>query len=314
VPDRRFQELVELFRPRKQTPVTIEVLDVPGFDRLTDPKLRTAAFGEVRKADGLAVVLDLFHDSSSEHAVGSLREVWDELVFADYAVVEKGIEGVEMAAKSKQNPDAQRRYTFLRMLQPHLENGAGIRGLPLDEEAERLVRQYGLLTGKPVLVVANLAESDLAEGERSAAARALRSFCGERGWPLFVLSAAVEHEIAQLPADDRTELLAAYHLDEPVLHRFLRAAYAGLDLVTFFTVGEDEVRGWTVRRDTPARRAAGVIHSDLERGFIRGEVIHCSTLLETGSLNEAKKKGVLRLEGKDYPVQDGDILHVRFSV
>jgi GTP-binding protein YchF len=314
VPDPRFHQLSEMFQPKKRTPVQIEVLDIPGFDTSTDTKLRTVALGEIRKADALAIVLDLFQPGAAAHAVSQLRSTWEEIVFNDYAVAEKGVEGVEMAAKSKHNVDAERRHTFLLSLLPPLEAGQGIRSLALDEEGEKLVRQYGLVTRKPILVLANLAEESLAAGADTEPLPELRSFCESQGWAFFPLSARVEHEIAQLEPHDRSELLHAYHLTEPALHRFVRGAYAALDLVTFFTVGEDEVRGWTIRRGTPARRAAGTIHSDLERGFIRGEVIHCGLLIECGSMAEAKKRGILRLEGKDYPVQDGDILHVRFSV
>jgi ribosome-binding ATPase YchF (GTP1/OBG family) len=314
VHDPRFDKLRAMFNPKKATPVQVEVLDVPGFDLKTDPKLQTAAMSEVRKADGLAIVLDLFRPGAAEGALASLRTAWEEIVFSDYAVVTKGIESVEMAARSKHNADAERRHTFLLSLVAPLEAGTGLRGMSLGPDAEKLVRQYGLLTRRPILALANLAEEDLANPSRNPAVGELRAFCEERQWPLFLLSAKVESEIAMLDPDDRKELLAAYHLEEPGLHRFLRHAYAALSLITFFTVGEDEVRGWTIRRDSPARQAAGVIHSDLERGFIRGEVIHWSLLAECGSLPEAKKRGILRLEGKDYPVQDGEILHVRFSV
>jgi ribosome-binding ATPase len=314
VHDPRFDRLCAMFNPKKVTPVQVEILDLPGFDQKTDPKLQTAAMNEIRKADGLAVVLDLFRPDAAEGALTELRTVWEEIVFADYAIVQKGIENVEMAARSKHNADAERRHTFLLSLVGPLESGEGLRNVPLSPDAEKLIRQYGLLTRRPILAIANLAEQDLAQHMRSAAANDLRAFCDEKHWPFFLLSAKVESEIAMLDPPDRRELLAAYHLEEPGLHRFLRHAYAALELISFFTVGEDEVRGWTVRRDSPARAAAGVIHSDLERGFIRGEVIQWSLLVECGSLAEAKKRGTLRLEGKDYPVQDGEILHVRFSV
>ncbi len=314
VPDPRFDKLCAMFQPKKRTPVSIETFDVPGLDTKTDGKLKTAAFTEVRKADGLAIVLDLYQPAAAEESAAALRSFWEELVFADYAIVQKGIEGVEMAARSKHNADAERRHTFLLSLVSPLESGAGLKGVVLDEESEKLARQYGLLTRRPILTIANLAEEGLAQGSRAAGVADLRAICEEHHWPLFILSARVEHEIAELDPQDRGDLLSAYHLEEPGLHRFVRAAYAACDLITFFTVGEDEVRGWTVRRGTPARKAAGTIHSDLERGFIRGEVISCSVLIECGSMAEAKKRGLLRLEGKDYPVQDGDILHVRFSV
>ena len=314
VPDPRFASLSALYRPRKRTPVAIEILDVPGFDARTDAKLRTAAFGEIRKADGLAIVLDLFQAGSAEAAAAALRDAWAELVFADYATASRGVESVEMAARSKHNPDAERRHTFLLRLLPPLEEGRGLAGLLLAEEDRKLLGQYGMITRKPVLVIANLSDEDLAEAAAHPGIASVRACCEEHGWPVFVLSARVEHEIAQLDPRDRPGLLAAYHLDEPGLHRFVRHAYAALDLITFFTVGEDEVRGWTVPRGTPARRAAGTIHSDLERGFIRAEAIDAALLLECGSLAEAKKRGILRLEGRDHPVRDGEILHVRFSV
>jgi len=314
VPDPRLERLVEMYKPKKRTPASFEIMDIPGFDETADEKLRTAAYVEIRKADGIAIVLDLFTPGEAEKEAAVLRLAWDEMIFADYAVVERGIDNVEMAARSKQNPDAERRRAFLQKLVPTLEAGDGLRGLPLDEDAEKLVRQYGLMTRKPVLVVANVAEDDLAAGERAAGIPALHEYCDPRGWPLFVLSAKVESEIGELEPADRAEVLASYDLTEPGLHRFVRAAYSALDLITFFTVGEDEVRGWTIPRGTPAKRAAGAIHSDLERGFIRAEVIDWEKLLDCGSLGEAKKRGLLRIEGKEHVVQDGDIFHVRFSV
>lgn len=314
VPDPRFETLCGIFQPKKRTPVQIEVMDIPGFDTQTEAKLRTVALTEARKADALAIVIDLFQPGTAGEAAKRLRGVWEELVFADYAIAQKGVESVEMAARSKHNADAERRHTFLLSLLPALESGEGLRNVTLDDEGEKLVRQYGLLTRRPILAVANLAEDALQLGKKADGIAEMHALCDQHHWPLFILSAKVEHEIAELAIEDRHELLAAYHLEEPGLHRFVRAAYASLDLVTFFTVGEDEVRGWTIRRGAAARRAAGAIHSDLERGFIRAEVIGWDVLVECGSLAEAKKKGVLRLEGKDYPVQDGDIMHVRFSV
>ncbi len=314
VPDPRFERLVEMYRPKKRTPASFVIVDIPGFDEATDEKSRTAAYGEIRKADGIAIVLDLFHPGAAEHAAGVCRLAWDEMVFADYAVVEHGIDNVEMAAKSKHNPDAERRHAFLMRLVPALEGGEGLRTLALEEDGEKLIRQYGLMTRKPILVVANVAEEDLARDAEAPGIPDLRAYCDANGWPLFILSAKVESEIAQLEPGDRGELLASFHLEEPGLHRFVRAAYAALDLITFFTVGEDEVRGWTIPRGTAAKRASGAIHSDLERGFIRAEVIAWDTLLDCGSLVEAKKRGLLRVEGKEYIVQDGEIFHVRFSV
>lgn len=314
VPDPRFRRLVDMYRPKKRTPASFEIVDVPGFDEATDAKSRTAAYGEIRKTDGIAIVLDLFTPGAAKQAAGVCRIAWDEMIFTDYAVVEHGIDNVVMAARSKQNPDAERRHAFLTRLVPTLEGGHGLRELALEEDAEKLVRQYGLMTRKPVIVVANVAEEDLTHGESADGLPELQDMCTSHGWPLFVLSARVESEIAQLDEENRPELLAAFHLSEPGLHRFVRAAYAALDLITFFTVGEDEVRGWTIPRGTVARRAAGSIHSDLERGFIRAEVIAWDLLLECGSLAEAKKRGVLRVEGKEYAVQDGEIFHVRFSV
>lgn len=314
VPDPRFEELCRLFQPKKRTPVLVELLDIPGFSSQTDLKLRTIAFTEIRKAEGMAVVIDLFQDVVGEDPATALRRFWEEIVFIDYATASRGVENLEMAARSKRDPDAARRHEFLRGLLPGLEAGRGLRSLALDEHGEKLSRQYGFLTRLPVFVVANLEEAHLAQPENAPGFDSLHRFAEEHSWPLFGLSAKVEHEIAQLAPEDRDELLAAYHLEEPGLHRFLRAAYAGLELITFFTVGEDEVRGWTLRRGTKAKQGAGAIHSDLERGFIRGEVISWSQLLECGSLAEAKRRGLLRIEGKDYVVEDGEILHVRFSV
>jgi ribosome-binding ATPase YchF (GTP1/OBG family) len=236
----------------------------------------------------------------------------DELVLADLEVVERRLARLGPALKRKPTEAEQRELTVLSRVRGPLEEGVSLRAQPLAADEGRLLRGYGLLSLKPILHCLNLAEADVARREEllGPLAEVAKRPATAVGW----VSALVEAEVAALPADEQRSFLDALGLPEPALHRVLRDAYVLLGLVSFFTVGEDEVRAWTIPAGATALEAAAVVHSDIARGFIRAEVIGWAELVEAGSLAEARRRGVLRLEGKEYRVRDGEICHFRFNV
>lgn len=314
VPDPRLESLRDLFEPRRYVPATVTYVDVPGLRKGEAAESLDAA--ELRAVDALAHVVRSFEDPEILHSAGSIDPARDlasvelELILADHTLVERRLERLEKAGKRGLSGEEQREQALLaEVLLPALEKERPLREVDLAAEEERRLRGFGLLSAKPMLVVLNVGEGGLAAGEDLA-----------RGLPVgahveaLVVSAPIEEEISRLERSEQREFLAELGLAEPSLDRVVRASYRLLGLHSFFTVGEDEVRAWTIRRGTPAREAAGVIHSDLERGFIRAEVVGWEDLVRLGSLAACRERGLLRLEGKDYEVADGDVMHVRFNV
>ena len=298
VPDPRLDKLSAMFKPRKTTPAEVTLADLPG-PREKGVSLPPESLQALREVDALCLVLRAF-----EPDVEPLRELRDyeaELIVSDLEVAEKRLH------RLRQERDSGGETQELGRVMLHLEGGAPLRMLEMSDAEEQALAHFGFLSRKPLLLVANVAEADTARPLDAALEKAARA-AGAEG---IALSAEVESEIAQLPAPEQPEYLASVGLSEPARARFLRAVYALLRQISFFTVGEDEVRAWTVRRGDRAARAAGKIHSDLERSFVRAEVIHYDDFIAAGSEHRARETGKLRLEGKDYVVQDGDILHVR---
>jgi GTP-binding protein YchF len=312
VPDERLGRLAPLFNPERVVMATVEVVDLGGLDRGDRQSLDVA---DLRNADALLHVVRGFPSASLGAAPDPVREVAaleDELILADLEIVERRLSKLGPALKRKATDAEQREHALLARLRGPLEEGVSLRAQPLAADESRLLRGYGLLSLKPVLHCLNVAEGDVERREERLgplAEVAKRPATGI-GW----VSAVVEAEVAALPADEQRSFLDALGLPEPGLHRVLRDAYALLGLVSFFTVGEDEVRAWTIPSGATALEAAAAVHSDIARGFIRAEVIGWAELVEAGSLAEARRRGVLRLEGKEYRVQDGEICHFRFNV
>jgi ribosome-binding ATPase len=312
VPDDRVTRLSALFQPKKTVYATVDVVDLAGFDR---GERATLDVGDLRQADALLHVVRAFPSPSLGAAPQPAREVQaleEELVLADLEIVERRLSKLGPGLKRKPTDAEQREYALLGRVKGPLEEGVSLRAQEMTAEETRLVRGFQFLSLKPILHCLNLAEDAVAAREKALAELAE---AGKRpgtlvGW----VSAAVEAEVAALPPDEQRSFLDALGLPEPALHRVIRDAYTLLGLASFFTVGEDEVRAWTIPAGAAAVEAAGVIHSDIARGFIRAEVIGWSELLESGSLAEARKRALLRLEGKDYPVQDGEVCHFRFNV
>lgn len=313
VPDARVDFLSELFQPQKTTYAQIEVLDIPGLTRDGG----AAALAEpLRDADALVVVLRGFINPTvgigdPPAPLEDLSELMAELIISDLAVVEKRRE--RLAKGKKAGSVLPGEEEVLCRAQAALEAEQPVASLGLTSEERLPLRNYGLFTDKPLLLVLNTDEESLRSGQ-AAGHGELQAYAAERKLPLLTVCAALEEEIEELPAEERAAFLADLGVSEPGVARLARAAYAHLNLISYFTVGSDEVKAWTIRRGTTAKQAAGKIHSDLERGFIRAEVVAYEDMVREKSFARLKEKGLLRLEGKDYVVADGDIMNFRFNV
>ena len=307
VPDERVAALSEMFRPRKTTFASVTLKDPP-METSDDGSLTASAIAEMRSSDAVALVVRAFIDEGVPHPRRSvdphrdLRELLDILVFSDFAVASGRLERLV-----KEGRKGEREHAVLAALLETLEGGRPIGVGALGEAERRLLSGFAFITAKPLIVVANT-------GERTVDLAQLRSTAEELGFPLFELSGLAEMEIAALSPEDQEDFLGDLGVGEPARDRFLKTVYAELSLISFLTAGEDEVRAWSIPRGLPAVRAAGRIHSDLEKGFIRAEVIRWDDLHSTGGFKEAKAAGRMRLEGKEYVVQDGDVLTIRFNL
>jgi hypothetical protein len=317
VPDTRLEALAAMYRPRKVTPATIEFVD-PVFGGQQGAHFAESLLTLMRDVDALAHVVRAFRSPAVPHPRGTIDPVRDfhtlnsELLLADLAVVEKRLERLARDLKKVKNPDLESEYTLLQHCHEALENERPLRYLTLTEPERKRLRGFGLLSSKAQLVVLNLDEEHIqAEGT------VVQQFRDQwRDAPLEVIPVygQIESEIALLPPDEAQAFLEEMGLQDAGLDRFVRASYELLGLCSFFTAGEKEVRAWTIAEGTLAPQAAGVIHSDLERGFIRAEVIRYEDLMASGSLAKGREAGKLRIEGKDYHVQDGDVVLIRFNV
>lgn len=288
VPDERLHVLTTIERSKKTVPGKVRFVDVPGG-------LTAQGVGEFRQMDALCLVVRAFGDADPVHELGSLS---DELLLADLASVDSGV--LKARKKARGSPEGKVELDVLERAHGLLERERPLREGAFDAAELKLLRGYGPLTLKSWVIVANVEEGDgLPAGLPDDA---------------IAISAALEAEVAGLSEGDAAELLGGFGVEEPGLNRVIQACYRALDLITFLTTGEDETRAWEVRRGAKAPEAASVIHSDLERGFIRAEVVAYEDLVAAGSWDDAKKNGVLRVEGKDYVVKEGDCLHIRFAV
>jgi ribosome-binding ATPase len=317
VPDARLDTLTAMYNPRKKVPATVEFTDLAltaGAQALVD----VAAY---KNADALVHVLRAFQDPSVPHPSGSVdpardaQSMEDELILADLGVVERRLERLEKDLKKGRTPDLERERDVLLLCKAALEEGRPLRALGLTGDDLKRLRGYQFLSAKPLLIVINLDESQLADGgiDRAAATTGLASFLSRGSTAAVGVCAKIELEIGQLEASDAAAFLADLGLAESGLNRVIRASYDLLGYMSFFTVGEDECRAWSVPRGTPAQLAAGEIHSDIARGFIRAEVVSYDHLTTRGTMAACRDHGEVRLEGKEYTVQDGDIINFRFA-
>jgi GTP-binding protein YchF len=307
VPDDRVDLLSTVFRPRKKSLAVVRFKDVQ-LELTPQGGIGSATMAELRSADALTLVVRAFEDDVVPHPGGPVDpggdfgRLLDALMFSDFEVAQRRLERLE-----KEGRRGEREYQRLLKVRERLEEGGLLDGGFFSPEDERTFSGFGFLSAKPIVVVANM-------GERPAATSGLEQAVLRHGLVLFHIQGHAEMEIAQLPPEDQEEFLRHLGIDEPVKDRFLRTVYAQLNLISFLTAGEDEVRAWSIRRGTTAARAAGKIHSDLERGFIRAEVVEWDKLIALGGFKEAKRSGSMRLEGKEYLVRDGDVLTIRFNL
>jgi GTP-binding protein YchF len=320
LPDARLGQLAQIVHPEKILPTTVEFVDIAGLvaGASQGEGLGNQFLAHIREVDAIAHVVRCFENDDIVHVSGRIDPLSDidtintELALADLASVDKALDRAIKAGKSGGDKDAQRRRTLFERLRTLLNDGKAARALDLAEEDRRDLRELHLLTAKPVMYIANVDEAGLTAD--NAYLTALRKRAVAEHAVVVPVCAAIEAEIAQLPEDERAEFLRDLGLAEPGLNRVIRGAYELLGLVTYFTAGPKEVRAWTVRRGSTAPQAAGVIHTDFERGFIRAEVIAFDDYIQYRGESGAREAGRLRLEGKDYLVHEADVMHFRFNV
>jgi len=310
VPDIRLERLYEMFKPKKMTHAVMEYFDLAGQPGGKGKGMDSQILQTLKNADSLIAVLDAFSDAADP--MGDFTTLSEDLAFTDLVMVAGRLERIEKDLRSGKADDLLLEQEVLEKCRDTLEAGGAIRDLELKEEEARAIRGYQLLSRKPLLVIMNISENALSDGK---AHFFEDMFAKVRNVQCAAICAEVEMEIAALDERDRPEFLTSMSIAEPALGRVIRMSYSGLGLISFFTAGgPDEVRAWTVRKGARAPECAGVIHSDLERGFIRAETVSFDDLMGAGSFKAAREKGLLRIEGKDYVVEDGDVLTIRFSV
>ena len=322
VPDERIKLLGELYHTKKVTPAVIEFVDIAGLVKGASKGegLGNQFLANIREVDAIVHVVRCFEDSNIVHVDGSIDPLRDietinlELIFSDIEILERRIAKVSRGAK---NDKAQaKELALVERIKAHLEEGKLAKSFVTQDDEETVWRNgYNLLTDKPVIFAANVTEDDLAnDGADNEGVKAVRGYAASEGFEVFVICAQIEQEIAELDDDEKAMFLEDLGLTESGLDKLIAASYRLLGLISFLTAGEDECRAWTIRVGTKAPQAAGKIHTDFERGFIRAEVVNYEDLLENGSLAAARDKGLVGLEGKEYVVQDGDVILFRFNV
>lgn len=322
VPDKRLQVLTEMYNSQKTVPATIEFVDIAGLVKGASKGegLGNQFLANIREVDAIVHVVRCFEDTNIIHVDGSIDPLRDietinlELVFSDIEMIERRIARASKGARNDKT--LAKEVEFLKRLQAHLEAGNMAKSLVVEEEDEiEWIKGYQLLTNKPVIYAANVSEDELADdAANNEHVKRVREFAEKENSEVFVICAQIEQEIAELDDDEKAEFLQDLGLEESGLEKLIRASYHLLGLISYLTAGEQETRAWTITRGTKAPGAAGKIHSDFERGFIRAEVVSYDNLVECGSMNAAKEKGLVRSEGKEYVVQDGDVILFRFNV
>jgi ribosome-binding ATPase len=321
VPDARLDRLTAMYNPRKRVPATVEFTDIAVASRGGARQLVDVA--AYRNADALVHVVRAFRDEAVAHPAGGLdpaRDVQameDELILADLGVAERRVERIEKDLKKGRSSELEQERDLVTRCTRTLEDGRPLRGLDLSPDDAKRLRGFQFLSAKPLLLVINLDEADLpavgGDAQRAAEALHLGHTLAHAATRAVALCGRIELEISQLDPDDATAFLADLGLRESGLDRVIRTTYDLLGYISFFTVGEDECRAWSIARGTPAQLAAGEIHSDIQRGFIRAEVVAYDALIDRGSMAACRERGEVRLEGKEYVVQDGDIINFRFA-
>ena len=321
VPDKRLDELAQIYTSKKIIPTAIRFVDIAGLVKgaATGEGLGNKFLSHIREVDAIAQVVRCFEDSNITHVEGGINPLRDieiintELCLADIEGVERKIERLQRQIKAGDKKAADQK-NLLEKIKESLENAIPARKLGLDEEEKELLKELNLLTLKPSLYIANLSEEDLDNIDANEHVKKVEAYAKEENAEVICVVAKLEEELASLSDEDALEFLQNLGLQESGLDRLIHAAYKLLELISFLTAGPQETRAWTIRKGTKAPQAAGKIHSDIERGFIRAEIVSFTDLVSCGTYNTAREKGLVRLEGKDYVMQDGDVTNFRFNV
>jgi len=321
VPDERLNKLTELVQPKKTVPTTFEFTDIAGIVKGASKGegLGNKFLSHIREVDAICQVVRCFEDENITHVSGKVDPIADietinlELILADLESVDKRITRVEKMAKQK-DKEALAELEVLVKLKETFENEKPARTIEFTDEQMKIVKGLHLLTIKPVLYVANVSEDDIVDPSNNEYVKKVKAFAEQDQAEVIVVCAKIEEEISELDRDEKAMFLQELGIEQSGLDQLIRVAYHLLGLATYFTAGVQEVRAWTFRKGMKAPQCAGIIHSDFERGFIRAETVAYDDLIKYGSMNAAKEAGKVRLEGKDYEVKDGDIIHFRFNV
>jgi len=315
VPEPRLAELAKLYSPKKITYATVQYVDLAGVQK---ERMRES-LASLRDVDAIAHVIRVFDDPSVPHSEGTtdpLRDVTNldlELILSDHEQVTRRLERVDKDLKKKKDPTLEWEKAVLEKCKAHLEAEKPLRELELTPEERKPISGFLFLSQRPMLYVLNLGDDEAAEMDKTVEKHKLAALHGRPNTAVVAICGRLEAELAEMEEKEAADLLASYGLKEPGLNRLIHATYDLMGLIAFFTVGEPEVHAWTIRKGCTAVKAAGEIHSDIEKGFIRAEVVRCEDLLAAGSIAAAKEKGQVRLEGKEYIVQEGDVILFRHS-
>lgn len=321
VPDPRFNKLVELVQPKKEVPAAVEFVDIAGLVKGASQGegLGNKFLSHIRQVNAILHVVRCFADDDITHVTGELNPRDDievielELILADLEQVEKRMQGLAKKKKSG-DKEAIKLYEILERVLENLQNEKPATAADLNTDEKDLIKDMALLTLKPVLYIGNIDEDHISDPENSPGFQSLQKLAKERGHDAVAVSGKIEAELSQLSPEEEKEFLKDMGLEEPGLNRVIREAYSLLGYITFFTAGETEVHAWNIKKHTLAPQAAGAIHTDIERGFIRAEVTSYEDVVAHGGLKPAQEAGKMRLEGKEYTVTDGDVIYFRFNV
>lgn len=321
VPDECLNKLTELVKPKKTVPTTFEFTDIAGIVKGASKGegLGNQFLSHIRQVDAICQVVRCFVDENITHVSGKVDPIDDieiinlELILADLESINKRFQRVEKLARQK-DKDALVEFELLSKIKTGLEEEKPVRALDFTEEQQKMVKGLHLLTSKPMLYVANVGEDEVVDPDSNPNVIKVKEYAANEGAEVIVICARIEEEISELAQDEKEMFLEELGITESGLDKLIKASYSLLGLATYFTAGEQEVRAWTFRKGTKAPQAAGIIHTDFERGFIRAETVSYLDLVEAGSMGHAREKGKVRLEGKEYIVQDGDVIHFRFNV
>ncbi|SFD70900.1 hypothetical protein SAMN05216238_103242 [Lentibacillus persicus] len=321
VPDDRLNKLTELVNPKKTIPTTFEFTDIAGIVKGASKGegLGNQFLSHIRQVDAIVQVVRCFQDDNITHVSGKVEPLDDietinlELILADLETINKRLQRVEKMARQK-DKEAVAEYNLLEKLKEGLEAEQPARALDLSDDEWKLVKDLHLLTSKPALYVANVSEEDVTDSDSNEHVQKVKDYAAKENAEVIVICAKIEEEIAELDGEEKEMFLDDLGIAEAGLDQLIKASYNLLGLGTYFTAGEPEVRAWTFRKGMKAPQAAGIIHTDFERGFIRAETVSYEDLVSAGSMVKAREAGNVRLEGKEYIVQDGDVIHFRFNV